>query len=300
MREMLEPIFGASGAIVAQFVITLAVVLALVAVVVWLVRRYAAGGLGPTSRSRLPRLAIVDAMAVDNRRKLVLVRRDNVEHLILIGGPADLVVEPGILRSRSTVSTSPRPATGMAAPAPKPAAKAAPPPPAPVAPPVATPAAARQAEPSGAEQPIPFPPRRAERSTLRREPLRPVAPLAPPPVADMPQHWPLRPLPSETEAEIATPPPSRPAPQVLTAALPPAPAAVNETSPAEFETIERAPVAATGEEVEAAAPGEEPAQPLAAGEPASDSPDGDSQVRMSDLERDMARLLGEIAGRRSS
>src|SRR5205823_7321046 len=101
MREMLEPIFGETGAVVAQFVITLVVVLLLVVVVIWLVRRYSQGGLAGGGRGRLPRLAIVDAMAVDSRRKLVLVRRDNVEHLILIGGPSDLVVEPGIMRQRS-------------------------------------------------------------------------------------------------------------------------------------------------------------------------------------------------------
>jgi len=98
---MLEPIFGQTGALVAQYAITLVVVLLLLAVVVWLVRRYSRGGLAGGGRGRLPRLAIVDAMPVDNRRKLVLVRRDNVEHLILIGGPSDLVVEPGIMRQRT-------------------------------------------------------------------------------------------------------------------------------------------------------------------------------------------------------
>ena len=47
---------------------------------------------------RMPRLAVIDAAAVDGRRRLVLVRRDNVEHLLMIGGPADLVVEPNIVR----------------------------------------------------------------------------------------------------------------------------------------------------------------------------------------------------------
>jgi hypothetical protein len=47
----------------------------------------------------MPRLAVIDAAAVDGRRRLVLVRRDNVEHLIMIGGPSDLVVEPNIVRA---------------------------------------------------------------------------------------------------------------------------------------------------------------------------------------------------------
>ena len=37
-------------------------------------------------RGRQARLAIVDAANVDGRRKLVLIRRDNLEHLVLIGG----------------------------------------------------------------------------------------------------------------------------------------------------------------------------------------------------------------------
>ena len=39
------------------------------------------------NRGRMPRLAVIDAAAVDGRRRLVLVRRDNVEHLLMIGGP---------------------------------------------------------------------------------------------------------------------------------------------------------------------------------------------------------------------
>ena len=42
------------------------------------------------------RLGIVEQTSVDSRRKLLLVRRDGVEHLILTGGPVDVVVETGI------------------------------------------------------------------------------------------------------------------------------------------------------------------------------------------------------------
>src|SRR5450756_2169486 len=44
-------------------------------------------------------LAVIDAATVDGRRRLVLIRRDNVEHLLMIGGPTDLVVEPNIVRA---------------------------------------------------------------------------------------------------------------------------------------------------------------------------------------------------------
>ena len=43
-----------------------------------------------------PRLAISEQATLDSRRKLVLVRRDDVEHLIMTGGPVDVVIETGI------------------------------------------------------------------------------------------------------------------------------------------------------------------------------------------------------------
>jgi len=75
-------------------------VLVLIGAVAWLVRRFAGNRLGGNSgRGRMPRLAVIDAAAVDGRRRLVLVRRDNIEHLLMIGGPTDIVVEPNIVRA---------------------------------------------------------------------------------------------------------------------------------------------------------------------------------------------------------
>ncbi|CAN5198132.1 flagellar biosynthetic protein FliO [soil metagenome] len=80
--------------------IALLIVLALIGLATWLVRRFGGSSLGAGSnRGRMPRLAVIDAAAVDGRRRLVLVRRDNVEHLLMIGGPTDVVVEPNIVRS---------------------------------------------------------------------------------------------------------------------------------------------------------------------------------------------------------
>lgn len=82
------------------FIVAFIVVLALIGVAAWLVRRFATTRLGAnTQRGRMPRLAVIDAAAVDGRRRLVLVRRDNVEHLLMIGGPTDIVVEPNIVRA---------------------------------------------------------------------------------------------------------------------------------------------------------------------------------------------------------
>lgn len=82
------------------FFFAFVVVLALIGAAAWLVRRFAGNRLGATAKGgRLPRLAVIDAAAVDGRRRLVLVRRDNVEHLLMIGGPTDIVVEPNIVRA---------------------------------------------------------------------------------------------------------------------------------------------------------------------------------------------------------
>jgi flagellar protein FliO/FliZ len=84
------------------FIFAFVAVLALILLVAWLVRRFAGNRLGTTAnRGRMPRLAVIDAAAVDGRRRLVLVRRDNVEHLLMIGGPTDIVVESNIVRAAS-------------------------------------------------------------------------------------------------------------------------------------------------------------------------------------------------------
>src|SRR5579859_7832354 len=95
-----------------QFLFAFVAVLALIGVVAWLIRRFASNRLGAnTNRGRMPRLAVIDAAAVDGRRRLVLVRRDNIEHLLMIGGPTDIVVEPNIVRAApSRDQLPPRPA----------------------------------------------------------------------------------------------------------------------------------------------------------------------------------------------
>jgi hypothetical protein len=42
------------------------------------------------------RLGVTDHFSIDKDRKIVLIRRDDVEHLVMIGGPQDLVIEPNI------------------------------------------------------------------------------------------------------------------------------------------------------------------------------------------------------------
>lgn len=102
------------------FFIAFVIVLALIGAAAWLVRRFGGGSIGSSaSRGRMPRLAVIDAAAVDGRRKLVLVRRDNVEHLLMIGGPTDVVVEPNIVRGMpQREQAAPRAPVGTELPAP--------------------------------------------------------------------------------------------------------------------------------------------------------------------------------------
>jgi len=103
------------------FFFSFVAVLALIGVAAWLVRRFAGNRLGAnTNRGRMPRLAVIDAAAVDGRRRLVLVRRDNVEHLLMIGGPTDIVVEPNIVRAMpARDQMTQRPGVGGAEPPPR-------------------------------------------------------------------------------------------------------------------------------------------------------------------------------------
>lgn len=93
----------------AKFFIAFLVVLALIGVTAWLVRRFAANRRGSAmARGRQPRLAVIDAASVDGRRRLILIRRDNVEHLLMIGGPTDVVVEQNIVRAAAARDLSGR------------------------------------------------------------------------------------------------------------------------------------------------------------------------------------------------
>ncbi|MGE4280341.1 MAG: flagellar biosynthetic protein FliO [Magnetospirillum sp.] len=73
----------------------LVLVLGLILGLLWLLRRIGVPGMVPTRQANR-RLSVVESVALDARRRLVLVRRDGQEHLLLLGHTADLVVETGI------------------------------------------------------------------------------------------------------------------------------------------------------------------------------------------------------------
>jgi hypothetical protein len=87
--------------LLAQFVVVTILLVLVLAVLAWLLGRRKSGSVsrGP-ARGRQPRLSIMEAAIVDSKRRLVLVRRDQIEHLVMIGGPTDIVVETNIVRGR--------------------------------------------------------------------------------------------------------------------------------------------------------------------------------------------------------
>ena len=77
--------------------------IALIALLVWAFKAFVmTGGRGGAGflRGRDRRLGIVETAPVDARRKLILIRRDDVEHLIMTGGPVDMLIETGIAGRR--------------------------------------------------------------------------------------------------------------------------------------------------------------------------------------------------------
>lgn len=88
---------------VVSWLLFIAFIAGLIVVAGMLLRGYLSGAgqvpsLGGTLFQSKPerRLDVVEQTTVDGRRKLLLIRRDNVEHLVMTGGPTDVVLETGI------------------------------------------------------------------------------------------------------------------------------------------------------------------------------------------------------------
>ncbi|MCA1413232.1 flagellar biosynthetic protein FliO [Bradyrhizobium sp. NBAIM20] len=311
------------------FIVAFIVVLALIGVAAWLVRRFAGSRIGAnTQRGRMPRLAVIDAAAVDGRRRLVLVRRDNVEHLLMIGGPTDIVVEPNIVRAapsrdqipqRPSAAEPPRlapmpDAGGWADEAPRPELLDHPepqmpePPPRPARPSFAdevrrpAPALAeRRSEPAlGGFTPEPIAPR-PEREP-RPEPLPPRIARGEPPLMPRPPRGsePMK-MPPVRAERAAAPPPPPPVPQAAPAPPPAAAAAPSSAEQNLAEMAQRLEAALrrpAGETVAPPVAPEPPPAPARAARseppapPAAPAKPAAEKTSFENLEDEMASLLG--------
>lgn len=141
MLQWLDSVAGPGYVAAILWTFAALILLVVVLLVIKVVRNLTFGTFVAGGRNRKTRLAVMDATAVDSHRRLVLVRRDDIEHLILIGGPTDVVVERDIRLAaprrpaltgdsgQQQAGAAPRPRAPQPAPVPPPAtARQAPPP----------------------------------------------------------------------------------------------------------------------------------------------------------------------------
>lgn len=90
-----------------RFIVALIFVLALIGLLAWLAKRFGPGGRAAPTVGRNRRLAIVETRPIDGRRRLVLIRRDDVEHLLVLGAGGEVVIETGIPAPAAAPPTDP-------------------------------------------------------------------------------------------------------------------------------------------------------------------------------------------------
>ncbi|MGX8013998.1 hypothetical protein ACVDG8_036060 [Mesorhizobium sp. ORM8.1] len=168
MLQWLDSMAGPGYVAAILWTFAALILLVVVLLVIKVVRNLTFGTFVAGGEDRKTRLAVMDATAVDSHRRLVLVRRDDIEHLILIGGPTDVVVERDIRLAaprrpaltgdggqQQQQAAGPRPRTPQPAPAPAPARQA---PAQPVAQPAPQPPAAARPRPAPTPAPRPAAP----------------------------------------------------------------------------------------------------------------------------------------------
>ncbi|MEG3618377.1 flagellar biosynthetic protein FliO [Magnetovibrio sp. PR-2] len=80
-----------------KFIFALMFVLGLIGVLTVLVRKYGFGVASSEIRKGQDRrLGLVEVLPIDAKRRAVLIRRDDVEHLIVMGPESETVVETNI------------------------------------------------------------------------------------------------------------------------------------------------------------------------------------------------------------
>jgi flagellar protein FliO/FliZ len=79
-----------------RFAMALGLVIALILILAWFARRAGFGGITAKPAGRKRRLAVVEVLTLDPKRRLVLLRRDGTEHLVILGAGGETVIEQGI------------------------------------------------------------------------------------------------------------------------------------------------------------------------------------------------------------
>ncbi len=86
-----------------RFLLALVFVIGLIGVAAAMARRMGLGfPAAALKKSANRRLSVVEAAPLDGRRRMILIRRDDTEHLILLGPNSEVVVESGIKANTET------------------------------------------------------------------------------------------------------------------------------------------------------------------------------------------------------
>ena len=72
-----------------RFIGSLSLVVGLILGASWAIRRYGPQHLGGLSGSKR-RLEVIESLTLDTKHRLVLVRQDDQEHLVVLGGAASI------------------------------------------------------------------------------------------------------------------------------------------------------------------------------------------------------------------
>ena len=97
--QFISALFGGQENLLLNAAFALGAVLVLVLLCLWVVKLVLGLRTGLTSR-RGRRLAVIESLQLDARHRVSIIRRDNVEHVILTGGSQDVVIESGIAVER--------------------------------------------------------------------------------------------------------------------------------------------------------------------------------------------------------
>lgn len=79
-----------------RMIAALAFVLALIGGLALLMKKLGFSGAAVQSQGKKKRLKVIESLPLDARRRLVIVQRDDVQHVILLGGNTESVVETGV------------------------------------------------------------------------------------------------------------------------------------------------------------------------------------------------------------
>jgi len=119
--QFLNSLLGGSGNTIVTTALALGVVIVMIVLGLWVLKVFMKTSVAMRPQGR--RVQVIEQVQVDNKRQLLVIRRDNVEHLVMTGGPQDLVIESGIPASERPALPSRRPQPAQVAEEPaKPAA----------------------------------------------------------------------------------------------------------------------------------------------------------------------------------